>query len=76
MRPISCPKCQNVVDADSAPVKTSEQPGTKDLRSSKQEDITCPKCGGLILRKLNGEEVGGEGADPRAAVAPTKAPKK
>lgn len=66
---VSCQGCMGVVDLDNAPSRESSHGTTLKTPSFKQHDITCPHCGGLLQRKIDGEEIFANEADPRGVVA-------
>lgn len=67
---MSCKACRNVVDLDNAPVSGREFPPSGGRKGYTQQDVTCPKCGGLILRKIDGETVRPDEPDPRDKIPP------
>lgn len=69
MNLVSCQRCLTVLDVEIAPVKKTEHGARRDIRAFTQEDVNCPKCGALILRKLNGQAVEADASDPRVRVA-------
>lgn len=62
---MSCKACRNVIDLDNAPVTHAKFPPTDGRKSYVQDDVMCPQCGGLVLRKIDGEVVRADEPDPR-----------
>lgn len=61
----SCKKCYTVVDLDNAPFRESGHSAMGKVPAFDQRDWTCPKCGGLLAREIDGVRVESGKADPR-----------
>ncbi len=63
----ACPTCGNVVDVDGSAVVETKLPGRPDagICAAVQHDVMCRRCGGLVMRKLNGVEPKADAPDPR-----------
>lgn len=64
---VSCKKCMAVVDTDNAPFSETKYGPGAGLPAYVQRDVTCPKCGGLLERQIDGKVVT-NGPDPRVKV--------
>lgn len=65
----SCKRCYTVVDLANAPFRESIQTGAGITVAFTQRDWTCPRCGGLLVREIDGTRVESGGPDPRKKVA-------
>jgi hypothetical protein len=72
----ACKTCHGVYDETSLPVKETALLKTATAPAGTQEDIFCPGCGSLLVRHIDGEEIGASFKDNRGKEKTTPKPKK
>ena len=62
----TCPGCFSSFDLDALPSVTTQLRQTATIPAGVQVDIKCPRCGKLLRRVIDGDEVGARYKDERA----------
>jgi hypothetical protein len=70
----TCPGCLTVVDLHASKARKLKFPARAGRVGFVQTDVMCPRCGGLVSRKIDGKTVRAKGEDPRSKIAAVEAP--